>query len=290
MNQLNVVDQKLVQFGDYELLAVKTNNGKVHAAVKWVCQGVGLTDDQAKRQVKNIQSDLVVSKGVSNLTLPTNGGLQEVLCIELDFLPLWLAKISITPNMQETNSKAVENLVNYQLKAKDVLAEAFLPKMQPTTQAELIAMMAQQGVEQERRLNEVEQRASQLESQHDNIVSILSLTTIDWRNKVNRIINAIAMKLGGMQYFKDVRNESYLMLEQRAGCLLERRLENRKSKMALRGMSNSAINKINKLDVIAEDKKLISVYVTVIKEMAVKYQLDIQNYELKAPLAIEGVN
>lgn len=33
--------------------------------------------------------------------------------------------------MQENNPKAVENLVKYQLKAKEVLAEAFLPKQQP---------------------------------------------------------------------------------------------------------------------------------------------------------------
>lgn len=145
--------------------------------------------------------------------------------------------------------------------------------LQPKTQSELIAMMAQNNVEQERRITVVEEK-------QDNIVSILSLDVRDWRNKVNRIINAIVMKLGGGEYYSEIRNESYQLLESRAACNLDIRLQNRKSKMALRGSSKSAINKVTKLDVIAEDKKLISVYITVIKELAVKYQLNISKYQL----------
>ena len=52
----------------------------------------------------------------------------EMLCLKLDFLPLWLAKISITPTMKKENPQLVENLIEYQLKAKDVLASAFLNK------------------------------------------------------------------------------------------------------------------------------------------------------------------
>lgn len=162
--------------------------------------------------------------------------------------------------------------------------------LRPKSQLEIMQMQIEQMIKQEQEIKELKQTTIRLEQQHDNIVSILSLNNTDWRNKVNQIINAIAMKLGGMQYYKDIRTESYQMLEERAGCLLDRRLENRQSKMALRGQSKTAISKINKLDVIAEDKKLISVYVTVIKEMAVKYQLDIGKYELKAPVVIEGAN
>lgn len=60
--------------------------------------------------------------------LPTNGGTQDVLCLSLDFVPLWLAKISVTPTMKENNPELVDKLIQYQLKAKDVLAQAFLPQ------------------------------------------------------------------------------------------------------------------------------------------------------------------
>lgn len=112
--------------GDTLIAAQDQTSEKVYVAVKWVCQGIGLTEDQAKRQIKNVKEDLVISKGVSNLTLLTNGGEQDVLCVELDFLPLWLAKISITPKMIENSPDTVNKLVEYQLKAKEVLANAFV--------------------------------------------------------------------------------------------------------------------------------------------------------------------
>lgn len=50
------------------------------------------------------------------------------MCLQLDYLPLWLAKISITPTMRKEMPGIAEKLVAYQLKAKDVLAAAFLEK------------------------------------------------------------------------------------------------------------------------------------------------------------------
>ena len=58
----------------------------------------------------------------------TGYGKREVLCLKLDFVPLWLAKINITPAMQAETPELAERLEAYQLKAKDVLAAAFLPK------------------------------------------------------------------------------------------------------------------------------------------------------------------
>ncbi|MCE5168501.1 ORF6C domain-containing protein [Paenibacillus profundus] len=122
------VEQKMVPFNGTEILGVKANDGKVYIGVRWICNGIGLTEDQARNERSRIQRDVVLQKGGRNLTLPTNGGNQDVLVIELEFLPLWLAKISITPNMQERQPEVADRLIEYQLKAKDVLAAAFLPQ------------------------------------------------------------------------------------------------------------------------------------------------------------------
>lgn len=127
-NQIYPVEQKLVPFNGAELLGVKANDGKVFVGVRWVCEGIGLTKGQMQSERKRIQEDVVLQKGERNFILPTNGGKQDVLTIELDFLPLWLAKISITPNMQTNQPEVTENLIQYQLKAKDVLASAFIPE------------------------------------------------------------------------------------------------------------------------------------------------------------------
>lgn len=153
------------------------------------------------------------------------------------------------------------------------------------SQAELIVMMAQQHVDAERRLLAVEEKTNEQSEKIDNITNILSLTVSDWRNETNRIINAISMKLGGGQYFKEIRKESYELLDRKASSDVRRRLQNRKEKAALRGQSKTEISKMSVLDVIGDDKKLISVYVTVIKELAVKYQLNLSEYQLIAEVS-----
>ena len=55
-------------------------------------------------------------------------GEREVFCLKIDYVPLWLAKISITPTMQNEHPELADKLLQYQLKAKDVLAAAFLPQ------------------------------------------------------------------------------------------------------------------------------------------------------------------
>jgi hypothetical protein len=118
-----------VDFNGSNIFAVKMkDDGKIYVGVNWICTGIGLSEGQLKNERARIQSDLVLSKGGRNLILPTKGGNQQSLCIELDFLPLWLAKISITPKMIENNPTLTNSLIEYQIKAKDVLAQAFIGK------------------------------------------------------------------------------------------------------------------------------------------------------------------
>ncbi|MFH1740979.1 MAG: phage antirepressor KilAC domain-containing protein [bacterium] len=125
MDKLIPVEQKTVTFNDAELMAVKANDGKVYAGVKWICGGLGMDKSKCDVHIQKIQADVVLSRGACKINLPTSSGFQDVLCIELNFLPLWLAKI----NANIIDDPALQaNLISYQLKAKDVLAEAFLPK------------------------------------------------------------------------------------------------------------------------------------------------------------------
>lgn len=93
----------------------------------WVCEGIGLSEGQSKSERLKIQKEKVLAKGGRNFVLPTKGGNQEALCLQLDFVPLWLAKISITPTMEQETPELAARLMKYQLKAKDVLAAAFVP-------------------------------------------------------------------------------------------------------------------------------------------------------------------
>ena len=125
---MNNLEVKRVPFMGTDLMAAKDESGTIWAGVRWMCDGMGLSKGQRDRQITNINADSVISKGAANLRLPTAGGKQSVLCLKLDFVPLWLAKINITQAMQAETPELAERLEAYQLKAKDVLAAAFLPK------------------------------------------------------------------------------------------------------------------------------------------------------------------
>ena len=112
-NELSV---KTVDFMGDGLLAAQDKDGVIWAGVKWFCDGLGLSEGQIKAERKKIQEDFVLSKGGRNLTLPTNGGEQDVLCLQLDYVPLWLAKISITPNMKENNPKLSATILSQKTK------------------------------------------------------------------------------------------------------------------------------------------------------------------------------
>lgn len=135
----------------------------------------------------------------------------------------------------------------------------------PKSQAELLLMYAKQFVATERRV-------AALESKVNDITTIVAINPKDWRPDVNRILNTIVKK-SGMSY-QDIRKESYELLETRAACKLNIRLDNMKKNAMMEGMPKSRTDKINKMDVIAADKRLTEIYLAIVKEMAIKYQID----------------
>ena len=117
---------KNVEFDGALLRAAQVEN-IVWVGVRWVCLGLGLSRGQINRQIDNIQKDEILSRGCTKFDAGLFDENNETLALQLDYLPAWLFKISITPKMKADHPELVEKLIRYQLKAKDVLAQAFLP-------------------------------------------------------------------------------------------------------------------------------------------------------------------
>lgn len=125
---------KTVPFMGADLMAAKDKaTGKIYAGVRWMCDGIGLTTGQMQNERARIHTDIVLAQGERNLVLPTKGGNQEVQCIDREFIPMWLAKISITPAMQAEHPEVADRLIQYQLRAAKVLADAFLHNKKPNS-------------------------------------------------------------------------------------------------------------------------------------------------------------
>lgn len=123
---------------------------------------------------------------------------------------------------------------------------------------------------------ELEQKRMQKQIDHvdqkvDGIKSIVGLNSDEWRKQSRKMIIQIAQSIGSTDYIDEVYNEIYQLMDDRLGIDLNRRLINKRNRMIKAGSSQSSINKTTKIDIIAEDKKLIEGYISIVKEMAIKY-------------------
>ena len=113
--------KKEVDFNGVNLTGIKTQDGKIYIVVKTFCEILGVFWNS---QLKRINRDETLREGVVKMTIPSNGGEQEMNLLELDFLPMWLTGIKADRCREEIRPYLKE----FKLKAKDVLADAFLGK------------------------------------------------------------------------------------------------------------------------------------------------------------------
>lgn len=105
----------------------------------------------------------------------------------------------------------------------------------------------------------------------EGIREAIVLNPNQWRKDTSDLINKIANKLGGFEHIKPVREEAYKILDNTYGVSLRTRLLNKQKKMALEGVPKYKIDKVNYLDVIADDKKLINGYIGIVGKLAIKH-------------------
>ena len=141
-------------------------------------------------------------------------------------------------------------------------------------QAEEQKRMAQ---EQTRQAQEQEQHTEALKTVDQKLEDIRDVVVVHpeaWRKKCLHLVAAIAQKRGGdSKAYQDTNIEIFNLVDQRAHVSLQTRLTNRLNRMKAEGVGKSKQKKLNKIDIIAEDNKLIEIYIAIIKEMCVKYEV-----------------
>lgn len=141
-------------------------------------------------------------------------------------------------------------------------------KLSPELQMfqQIFKSVAQQELRMKQLEEKTEKQAETITAIKDTIIT----QTDNWREELNKMFNKIVMKVGDKQ-FREMRSKSYQELERRAGCNLEARLKNLRTRMLDAGKSKTAINEACKLDVIAEDKKLREIYSKIVQELYIKH-------------------
>lgn len=116
-----------------------------------------------------------------------------------------------------------------------------------------------------------ELETKRLATQMENITEIVALNTTDWRRECRKLVNKMAETQGGYGAYQEIQTAIYEEVDRRAGSSLKTRLTNLRNRMAGEGVPKSKRDKTNKLDVIESDKRLKEIYLSVVKDFAIKY-------------------
>ena len=181
-------------FGD-TIIAAQDKDGNIWAGVSGFCKGIGLNKSQKDTQVEKIQTDRTLKMGCRKFPAGVFDSNNEVLALKLDYVPIWLAKINITQNMEENTPDVAEKLLKYQLKAKDILADAFLGKKKvPQTYLEALKELV--VVEEEKECLQLELDRSKDWYSIKRVAALngVSWKTFDWR-RLKRVGNQMGYEV-----------------------------------------------------------------------------------------------
>lgn len=244
-------------------LTIIEKGGEPVFLLKDVCDILGIGNH---RHVKTrLDKDVV-----SNYPLKTSGGTQQATFVNEDGLydvildsrkpeakkfRKWITS-EVLPSIRKTGSYSTS-----------VDVRQLSPELQIMNN--MVQALAKQELEQKQMKQEINETRQEIE----DVRKVFVLNPKHWRKEVNDLIVKISQTKNTLDAYKETRNESYKRLEDRARCNLDIRLENKRERMRKAGCSKTAINRTNKMDVIADDPRLTEIYLTVVKEMAIRHQI-----------------
>lgn len=137
----NLIVKNVDVLGD-SIMAAKDEEGNIWAGVNYFCNALGMTKGQRDKQVQKVQTDEALKVGASKLEAGVFDKNNETVVLKIEYVPLWLTKIKITAKTRKEHPELADKLLDYQLRAKDILAEAFMPKPRttPKTSLELLEL------------------------------------------------------------------------------------------------------------------------------------------------------
>lgn len=170
---------------------------------------------------------------------------------------------------------------------------AYIPEQKQLTPIEMIASIANNAVETERRLNLAESKLNDMQTSIDNTSSKLNqaldvftetFAVPDWSSCMNRRISAV-IKQNGLNHQTE-RGNLYKELENLARCNLNVRKANKQKRMKKSGAKSKDIQAVSKLDVISDDAQLRAIFDGIVRKFEARY-IQGDNVQMGIPEVIE---
>lgn len=161
-------------------------------------------------------------------------------------------------------------LVNSYFKVRNTVNAELSPELQMLQG--LLGQMVQKELadkERDKQIAIAQETAQKAIEKTNSIKEAVKPVLDNWRDEINVKFNRIQKSTSTP--FNLLRTEMYCELERRAGCDLSTRLRNRKQRMTDNGCTKTEINKLNRMDVIEEDKKLREIFTKIVSEYEIEY-------------------
>jgi len=140
----------------------------------------------------------------------------------------------------------------------------------PMTQAEILAGQAQLLVDMERRVSEVDEKATRAENRMDKAMDVFTSPLAEnWKDETNRKINTMCRD--NRLSYSAFRGDLYAELEEIASCRISSRQSRLRKRMKNAGATCKECRDITKIDVIARDEKLKLIFDGIVKKYQAKY-------------------
>lgn len=180
------------------VIAAQDSEGNIWAGVSYFCKALGMSNKQRDNQVVKVQTDKTLCKGTLKFREGVFDPANEVIAIKVDFIPLWLAKIQITKKMEQDHPELADKLLEYQLKAKDILADAFLPKQESTDDVRgQIKLLAKGTDELYQRVDAVTEDVKNVKEEMESIKNDLPILPLE-ADKIEKAVRKRGVEvLGG---------------------------------------------------------------------------------------------
>lgn len=111
-----------IDFYGNSIVAV-LKEGVPYVAMKPICENIGLDWDSQRKRIRRTPA---IDEGAVIMTLPSDGGYQEMLCLPLDMLNGWLFGVDVNRVKPELKDK----LIRYQKECYGVLFNHFFKKQE----------------------------------------------------------------------------------------------------------------------------------------------------------------
>jgi len=235
---------------------------------------VGIDVARMLKYAKPSQAVIDHCKGIRKLGIPSDGGIQETNMIpegDVYRLIIKAADQSKSPDIK-AKAEGMESWIFDEVVPSVIKTGQYsqISTSQLSPELQMFNTIFQSVAKMEIERKQLTERMDKTEQTITIVKETFAWRDDNWRKQVNCLINKASR---GSKDYQEKRNESYRLLEERAGCDLAVRLRNLKARLENEGATKTRIAQANKLDVIEADKRLKEIYTNIVKEMALAYTM-----------------